>query len=147
MKSMEKRKLMSRVVRLMSIYSFILSKLIANFLSASKRSNFEMHWPWYLLYIWYFLLACFGWIVYIIMKAMIRRKWSLQKRCCVCICSFTQPRLNYIPRVPNFSTSRASLAYADTVPNLKIGHNTRVIFQGFTGKQVGLNLTPKKLKC
>ena len=38
------------------------------------------------------------------------------------------------------STSRPLSAYSDTVPNLKIGEHTRVIFQGFTGRQVNLIL-------
>jgi succinyl-CoA synthetase alpha subunit len=32
-----------------------------------------------------------------------------------------------------FSTSRRNASYADTLPNVKIGAHTRVLFQGFTG--------------
>lgn len=35
-----------------------------------------------------------------------------------------------------FSSSRRSFAYSDTVPHLNIGAHTRVMFQGFTGRQV-----------
>lgn len=35
-----------------------------------------------------------------------------------------------------FSTSNRHSAYSDTVSNLNIGAHTRVIFQGFTGRQV-----------
>lgn len=37
------------------------------------------------------------------------------------------------------STSRPSFAYSDTVSNLKIGEHTRVIFQGYTGRQATQN--------
>jgi succinyl-CoA synthetase alpha subunit len=33
----------------------------------------------------------------------------------------------------SFSTSTRRSGYEDTISNLKIGHHTRVIFQGFTG--------------
>ena len=35
-----------------------------------------------------------------------------------------------------FSTSSRPQDYSDTIPHLKIGSHTRVIFQGFTGRQV-----------
>lgn len=38
------------------------------------------------------------------------------------------------------STYRPLSAYSDTVSNLRIGEHTRVIFQGFTGRQVNLVL-------
>ncbi len=37
------------------------------------------------------------------------------------------------------SISRPLSAYSDTVSNLRIGQNTRVIFQGFTGRQATQN--------
>ena len=40
-------------------------------------------------------------------------------------------------------TSRPLYAYSDTVSNLQIGEHTRVIFQGFTGRQV--NCIPKSI--
>lgn len=44
----------------------------------------------------------------------------------------------HLPSAPQqfFSTSTHFSAYSDTVSNLKIGQHTRVIFQGYTGRQV-----------
>ena len=44
----------------------------------------------------------------------------------------------WIPRTA-FSTSARRNGYDDTIQNLKIGSHTRVIFQGFTGKQATAN--------
>ncbi|RMJ21097.1 Succinyl-CoA [Aspergillus sp. HF37] len=39
-----------------------------------------------------------------------------------------------------FSTSSRRQSYADTLPNLRIGAHTRVLFQGFTGRQATANV-------
>jgi succinyl-CoA synthetase alpha subunit len=50
-------------------------------------------------------------------------------------------KLSSVTRVPasQFSTSPRCNGYDDTIQNLKIGRHTRVIFQGFTGKQATAN--------
>ncbi|KAH1752750.1 hypothetical protein KXX41_007827 [Aspergillus fumigatus] len=45
-----------------------------------------------------------------------------------------------ILRFSRFSTSSKKSSYADTLPNLKIGAHTRVLFQGFTGRQATANV-------
>ncbi|KAJ5677147.1 uncharacterized protein N7477_002780 [Penicillium maclennaniae] len=57
------------------------------------------------------------------------------------------PLLSLPRRVPRaglwtrrFSTSPCSANYADTLHNLKIGAHTKVLFQGFTGKQATANV-------
>jgi succinyl-CoA synthetase alpha subunit len=42
-------------------------------------------------------------------------------------------------RLSQFSTSSKYHAYADTIQNLKIGSHTRVLYQGFTGRQATIN--------
>ena len=37
-----------------------------------------------------------------------------------------------------FSTTSSRSSYSDTTPNLAIGRQTRVIYQGFTGKAVSI---------
>ena len=42
-------------------------------------------------------------------------------------------------KVSPFSTNSRKYAYADTINNLKIGAHTKVLFQGFTGRQATFN--------
>ncbi|CAG8427292.1 unnamed protein product [Penicillium salamii] len=44
------------------------------------------------------------------------------------------------PLIRRFATSPRTASYADTLPNLKIGAHTKVLFQGFTGRQATANV-------
>lgn len=44
------------------------------------------------------------------------------------------PRALRAPLTRRFATSPRTASYADTLPNLKIGAHTKVLFQGFTGE-------------
>ncbi|KAK0618600.1 succinyl-CoA synthetase-like protein [Bombardia bombarda] len=50
----------------------------------------------------------------------------------------TRPLRTWLRALSTTSSVR-SYSYADTLPNLRIGSHTRVIFQGFTGKQATAN--------
>ncbi|KAL4755068.1 hypothetical protein BDW72DRAFT_212518 [Aspergillus terricola var. indicus] len=45
-----------------------------------------------------------------------------------------------VHQIKHFSSSSCNSDYADTLPNLKIGAHTRVLFQGFTGRQATANV-------
>ncbi|KAL4886571.1 succinyl-CoA synthetase-like protein [Aspergillus karnatakaensis] len=45
-----------------------------------------------------------------------------------------------VKQVKHFSSTSQTRDYADTLPNLKIGAHTRVLFQGFTGRQATANV-------
>lgn len=49
-----------------------------------------------------------------------------------------------IENILHFSTSGRRSAYEDTIKNLKIGKHTRVIYQGFTGRQATVNAKESK---
>src|SRR3954469_14117096 len=49
------------------------------------------------------------------------------------------PRCKSDKSIAHFSSSSLRRRYEDTIPNLRIGRHTRVIFQGFTGKQATAN--------
>lgn len=49
------------------------------------------------------------------------------------------PRAFILGQSRRFSSSSQRFSYADTLPNLKIGAHTQVLFQGFTGEFVNLS--------
>jgi len=67
---------------------------------------------------------------------MIPAKQTLKLQC-ICEGTLRKPRRYVVSGLASFSTSRSALLYSDTVSNLKINGQTRVMFQGFTGRQVG----------
>lgn len=55
--------------------------------------------------------------------------------------NFTRSISRYLARIQqcHFSKSSKRDAYSDTIQNLKIGSHTRVLYQGFTGRQATIN--------
>lgn len=76
---------------------------------------------------------------------MIVRRWSLSNNALrfsqYFICGHCTRRVQHI----YFSTSTRLSTYSDTVSNLRIGPHTRVIFQGFTGRQVCSDYLERKI--